>query len=85
MVHDLKTIQPYFDDIRSGRKKFELRKNDRNYSTGDFLNLWEYIPSEKRKTGEVYTVRIIYILDKFQDALKDGWCILGIEMYDVPF
>ncbi|MDF2611454.1 MAG: hypothetical protein K0R92_2928 [Lachnospiraceae bacterium] len=42
MQHNLKTLQPYFDDVKSGKKKFELRRNDRDYQVGDKLNLFEY-------------------------------------------
>jgi len=84
-VHDLKTVQPYFDDVRRGVKTFEIRKNDRNYQIGDTLNLWEYLPVEEKKTGEVFTVEVVYFIDKFQDALGDNWCVLGIKPFEVPF
>lgn len=27
-VHELKTVQPYFNQVAYGQKRFELRKND---------------------------------------------------------
>ena len=30
-THKLKTVQPYYNKVISGEKKFEYRKNDRNY------------------------------------------------------
>jgi hypothetical protein len=40
--HNLKTIQPYFDQVESGEKTFELRMDDRDFQVGDTLTLLEY-------------------------------------------
>lgn len=45
-VHILKTTQPYFDEVVSGRKRFEYRHNDRDYNKGDVLVLREYFKSD---------------------------------------
>lgn len=37
--HELKLDIKYFDDVRSGKKNFEIRKNDRDYQVGDILEL----------------------------------------------
>ena len=31
MEHELKIYPQYFEDVISGKKKFEIRKNDRKY------------------------------------------------------
>lgn len=31
MIHELKILPKYFDDIRYGKKRFELRRNDRDF------------------------------------------------------
>lgn len=41
MIHELKIESKYFTDILKGIKKFEIRKNDRNYQVGDYLILKE--------------------------------------------
>jgi len=43
MLHVLKTVQPYFEALWSGEKRFEVRKNDRGFQVGDSLCLREYI------------------------------------------
>jgi hypothetical protein len=53
MTHELKTIQPFFDDVWTGRKKFEVRKADRPYAEGDNLALREW-------DGEKFTDRGIF-------------------------
>lgn len=41
-THELKLDIKYFDDVKSGKKNFEIRKNDRDFQVGDVLNLKAY-------------------------------------------
>lgn len=75
MVHELKTVQPYFDDVANGNKSFEVRKADRPYSVGDILALNEYV--DGAYTGRFLMARIVYIL-KDISFVKDGYWILGM-------
>lgn len=43
-VHSLKTLPVYFAAVLRGDKTFEVRKNDRDFQTGDTLILKEYDP-----------------------------------------
>ena len=36
-THELKIFPRWFDDVKSGKKRFELRKADRDYEVGDSL------------------------------------------------
>ena len=76
MKHRLKTVQPYFDEVKSGKKLFELRKNDRNFKVKDILILCEW--TGKDYTGEEIYTSIKYILSDFE-GLEPGYCILGIN------
>lgn len=38
-THELKLDIKYFDDVKSGKKNFEIRKNDRDFQVGDILEL----------------------------------------------
>ena len=63
--------------VASGRKKFELRKNDRNYKVGDIFILREWMP-EKGYTGRDYIQSIEYILKDCPGyGLMDGYIIFG--------
>ena len=41
-THELKLDTKYFDDVKSGKKDFEIRKNDRDFEVGDILELKKY-------------------------------------------
>lgn len=76
-AHELKTAQPYFDMVATGKKKFELRKNDRGFQTGDVLILHE-IQKGGNYNGNDVAVRVIGILQDYP-GLEDGYCILSIS------
>jgi hypothetical protein len=77
-VHELKTVQPYFDQISRGAKKFELRKNDRDFKWGDILVLREYSTKTETYQGNDLVVRVTAVLDQFV-GLQQGYCILSIS------
>lgn len=74
-VHDVKLGATFFDDVKTGRKTFELRKNDRDYKEGDTIVLHEY--KDGTTTGRTITKKIVYMLEDFT-GLEDGYCILGL-------
>lgn len=74
-VHDVKLGATFFDDVKTGRKTFELRKNDRRYKEGDTIVLHEY--KDGATTGRTITKKIVYMLEDFM-GLEDGYCILGL-------
>lgn len=73
--HKLKLAKMFFEDVRLGRKSFELRKNDRDYQIGDILELREMDNGEP--TGRVIEKKITYILEGFA-GLKEDYCILAL-------
>ncbi|EHZ0460511.1 DUF3850 domain-containing protein [Enterococcus faecalis] len=74
VVHDLKIKPEYFEAVVSGEKRFEIRKNDRDFKKGDTIRLREYQNGEY--TGDIYVAKITYITDFAQ---KDGYVVLGIS------
>jgi hypothetical protein len=77
-AHKLKTWPEYFDKVRDGIKRFEVRKNDRDFQVGDILTLEEYNPIECKFTGRWYLARVDYILQG-GFGLKKGYCVMGIS------
>lgn len=79
-IHELKISPKYFDDVKSGNKRFEIRKDDRDYKVGDLITLKEY--ENGQYTGrEIKNIPIRYILRNvtFEYGLMDGFCILGLQ------
>lgn len=60
-IHELKTWPDFFRDVADGRKKFEIRKDDRDYKVGDLLRLKEYDPQTQTYTGLYVVVYVEYI------------------------
>lgn len=76
-THEVKIASSYYEDIISGKKKFELRKNDRGYKVGDSLKMLEF--DEGKHTGRTIDADIIYMLEDYT-GLEEGYCILGIDV-----
>ena len=47
MMHSLKIDKQYLENLLSGRKKAEVRINDRDYQLGDILEFYNPYPAEK--------------------------------------
>lgn len=88
MIHELKTYPEYFEAAKSGRKPFEVRKNDRPYAVGDYLALNKYIPHDagegKRPgyTGECILEEVTFILSD-EKYCKPGFVILGTALREI--
>jgi len=74
-VHNVKSVQPHFDDVASGRKTAELRIDDRDYRVGDLLRQHEYANGEL--TGNVVAHEITHKLSG-GPWLSDGYCMLSL-------
>lgn len=74
MIHELKILPEFFEAVTSGRKQFEIRKNDRDFKIGDILHLREW--NGENYTGDSYKAEITYITHYAQ---KDGYVVLGIR------
>ena len=75
MIHELKIRPEFFEACTSGKKTFEVRRNDRPFEIGDYLALNEW-------NGEIYTGRcalfnITYILSD-TEYCKPGYAIISI-------
>jgi len=52
-----------FNDIISGKKKFDVRKDDRNFKIDDTLMLCEWSPETRTYTGLFSNFKIVDIVD----------------------
>ena len=72
--HVLKILPEYFEAVILGIKRFEIRKNDRDYKVGDGLTLCEYKNNEF--TGRQIRAIVTYMTDYAQ---RKGYVVLGLE------
>lgn len=79
-THELKTWPIYFEAIWDGRKTFELRRNDRNYRTGDRLVLHEYDPEREMYLGRVIIAAVTYKMVGGVFGLDMDYCVMGLQI-----
>lgn len=65
MHHDLKLFTKFFQPVVDGKKRSEVRLNDRNYEIGDTVTLYEGQPGLEgfEYTGRTVSAMISYIDD----------------------
>ena len=79
MIHELKCWPEPFQAIWEGKKTYELRKNDRDFQVGDFLQLEEYNPASGQYSGRCLRVRVTYLTSNGAWGLPEDMCILAIH------
>jgi hypothetical protein len=86
-THELRTWPRWFYDVSKGHKRFEVRKNDRQFEVGDELLLREWEPLRKSEsnpepigyTGAALRARVAYLLHGGSFGLADDHVIMGLE------
>jgi hypothetical protein len=77
-VHEVKIDFDEFSKIIDGRKKCEVRFNDRDYQVRDFMLIRQTNHNRNTYTGKY---GLLEITDKYDtEAMKDGWVVLSIEL-----
>lgn len=79
-VHRIRLAKMFFEDVASGKKPFELQKNDRGYKQGDILELAEYTNGEE--TGRIIKAEVTYMLQEYA-GLAEGYCIMAIKVMGI--
>lgn len=93
-THELKIWPPHFEHLLDGRKRFDVRDNDRKFKIGDEIKFREWVPkSHGYSDGDYYTgrnlwMRVNYILNPRPDrdpdcGLVPGYVVLGLEHINV--
>lgn len=75
-VHQLKIAPEFYQAVIEGKKKFEIRKNDRGFKVGDAFVLREYT-KEHGYTGKFTLGTILYITDFMQ---KEGFVVFSFQL-----
>jgi hypothetical protein len=77
-VHELKTLPLYFNEIVCGRKRFEVRKDDRGFHVGDTLVLREWIESPPVYSGRESRWTVGYILRGPLFGIEAGHVVMSL-------
>ncbi len=74
-THDLKVWPTHWELIASGRKTFEIRKNDRDYRAGDELRLRCWDPDTQDYRSQQYIrVAVTFVFSPSEaEARALGW------------
>ncbi len=92
-THVLKTDPEVFDAVKSGKKKFEIRLNDRDFKLNDVLVLKKtrHTGAEMKAGAELayldeHVSLVTHILHGPVYGLQEGWVIMSITNSPVhPF
>ena len=78
MIHARKIDHEYFEAVISGKKSFEVRREDQEqcFLVGDLLALNEV--GNSGFPGRACLVEITYVL-RDPKFVRDGFCVLGIR------
>lgn len=84
-THKLKCWPEFFEAVRTGRKRFEMRYDDRGYAVGDMLFLQEWDPQTEKYSGDACNAEVLYLVrghevDGF--GLDPRWVIMSIAVHE---
>lgn len=79
-IHYLKCWPKFFGLVASGRKPFEVRKNDRRFEVGDRVVMYEWDPRVAEQLGEAkgYSGREVRGNILSVTAAADSDCLAGV-------
>jgi len=83
-IHIVKCWIQFKDDIISGKKKFEVRVNDRDYRVGDILIQQFWDNDLKRYVGGQVEQKIDYVLSGGQFGIEPNTVVMSVSSISEP-
>lgn len=85
-MHKLKSWPEAFNSVRDGSKRYEVRRDDRNFQVGDRVELLEFIPKSQgmaydgtgKYTGRWWIGEVTHITRGGAFGLPNYLCVLGL-------
>lgn len=77
-THELKITADNFEDVAKGRKRAELRYNDRAFAAGDMLILKEWDTIISSYTGRSLAAKVTHFYAGLY--LPEGYVMLSIRL-----
>lgn len=81
-LHIVKCLPHFFSSVWDDIKPFEIRANDRNYRSGDYLIQREFLMPEGKFTGRMVIQRIGYMTDYNQPDQQVVFATETLEKFD---
>ena len=84
IIHELKLNSNFCDAVYSGRKSFEIRRNDRGFQTGDHIKFTPFVSGETDRS-KMYPDHPIKTQEYIITYMLNGWglqadfVVLGIK------
>ena len=79
-IHDLKCWPPEFRALKSGAKTHEVRVNDRDYSSGDVLNLKCWEPIHSAYSGDEVLALVTNVTKGGTFGLPENVCCMSVRV-----
>lgn len=77
-LHHIRLESQFVEDVRSGKKTFDIRENDRGYYVGDLIKFCD----GEGKELELPLYKITYLITKKEFyVIPDKWCVFSIEVF----
>lgn len=76
--HVVKSWPMWFDLVWRDDKKYEVRKDDRDYKVGDVLIMLEWDPDTQLYTGREIRAEISHKVGDNCEGIMTGYCVLGL-------
>lgn len=80
MHHNLKAQLDSFALLRQRKSNAQLRKNDRNFQTGDTCSFYEWNSENGFYTGAVTVPFKVEITLDTHEGLTPGWCLVVLDI-----
>ena len=77
-IHRLKTWPEYFQNVIDGNKTYEIRKDDRDFMSGDIVILEEWNPVNGEYTGRIIRFQIGTVIREPAWGLQQGYCVFSL-------
>jgi len=84
VTHDLRVWPAYFQPVFDDLKRFEGRRDDREFQVGDVLQLREWREDKHEYTGRECFRVITFKLAGGDFGIADDWCVLSIKPTEQP-
>lgn len=80
-MNELKTWVESFQAIWDGRKKYEVRKADRDFKLWNVVWLREWDEKKQKYTGREIAANIVYVTEPGSFGLSKDVCVFGVHVY----